>query len=80
VTMPDERYRSLVYAEQLLVELLKPGNRVPKQFKDAARTALRHYPTAFDLRQLERLAPEVLQERMEPLYRMIKEHDKNTGP
>lgn len=74
--MPDERYRSIVYAEHLLVELCKPGNRVPKIYKDRARAALRHYPTQFDLKLLERAAPEVIQERMEPLYRMIKQHDK----
>ena len=71
VTMPDERYRSLVYAEQLLVEMLRPGNRVPKQFKDSARMVLRHYPTPFDLKLLERAAPEVLQERMEEVHRFI---------
>ena len=71
MTMPDERYRSRVYAEQLLVEMLRPGNRVPKQFKDSARMVLRHYPTSWDLKQLERAAPEVLQQRMEEVHKFI---------
>ena len=40
-----------------------------------AMGALRHYPTQFDLQQLEAHAPHVVQQRMEPLYKMIKQHE-----
>jgi len=38
-------------------------------------TALRHYPGSYDLQQLEAAAPHVVQQRMEPLYKMLKQHE-----
>lgn len=37
--------------------------------------ALRHYPGSYDLAQLERAAPHVIQHEMEPLYRMVLQHE-----
>jgi hypothetical protein len=36
---------------------------------------LRHYPSEFEMRRAAEGAPDVFQERMEPLYRMIKQYD-----
>jgi hypothetical protein len=36
---------------------------------------LRHYPSEYDMRQAAEGAPDVFQERMEPLYRMVKQYD-----
>jgi hypothetical protein len=36
---------------------------------------LRHYPNDWEMRQAARGAPDVFQERMEPLYRMVKQYD-----
>jgi hypothetical protein len=49
--------------------------RVPKAVKDEARGLLRHYPSDYDLQQLERAAPHVVQQRMEPLYKMVLQHE-----
>jgi hypothetical protein len=53
--------------------------RSPKLIRDTARDLLRHYPNEYEMRQASDGAPEVFQERMEPLYRFVKqyEQDKN---
>jgi hypothetical protein len=87
MTLPDERYRSIQRAGDLLLRIaahpkLTPG--VPKRIREEAAAVLRHYPGEYDLQQLERSAPHVVQERMEPLHRMVAvyeamtpEHDDN---
>jgi hypothetical protein len=73
MTLPDERYRSIQMAEQLLKDLCDPKRtpRVPSTVRARAMTALRHYPGRYDLSQLEAAAPHVVQQRMEPLHRMV---------
>lgn len=73
MTLPDERYRAVVRTQELLVEILNTP-RVPKAIKDQARSCLRHYPSAWDMRQAAENCPNVFQERMEPLYRMVKQY------
>ena len=77
MTLPDERYRSIMQAKKLLEELCSPSltPRVAAGIRDRARGALRHYPSDFDLDEIERYAPHVIQQRMEPLYKMIKQHE-----
>ncbi len=77
MTLPDERYRSIMQAKRLLEELCSPQltPRVAAGIRDRARGALRHYPSEYELQQLEQHAPHIVQERMEPLYRLIKEHE-----
>ena len=77
MTLPDERYRAIKMAEQLLRDLCDRSvtPRVPRVIRARASTALRHYPGSYDLQQLERAAPHVVQQRMEPLYKMIKQHE-----
>ncbi len=77
MTLPDERYRSIMQARRLLQELCDPKltPRVAAGIRDRARGALRHYPGEFDLQQLEQFAPHILQQRMEPLYKMITQHE-----
>jgi hypothetical protein len=36
---------------------------------------LRHYPNESEMLQASRGAPDVFQEKMEPLYRMVKVYD-----
>jgi hypothetical protein len=85
VTLPDERYRAVQQTQRFLLRLLTTP-RVPRAVKDEARGLLRHYPTDYDLQQLERVAPNVIQQRMEPVHRMIAaytaatpEHDDHEG-
>jgi len=74
MTLPDERYRSIQLAADLLLRIaahpkLTPG--VPKRIREEAAAILRHYPGQWDLAVLERKCPEVIQQRMEPLHRMV---------
>jgi len=77
MTLPDERYRAIKMAEQLLRDLCDPAMtpRVPRVIRSRASSALRHYPGSYDLQQLERAAPHVVQQHMEPLYKMVLQHE-----
>ena len=73
MTLPDERYRSIRQAEQLLKDLLDPVKtpRVPKIIRQRASGVLRHWPGEYYLKELAAARPDIIQERMEPLHRMI---------
>jgi hypothetical protein len=87
MTLPDERYSAIKNTMEFLIRL-SAGEypRVPRGVQEEARSLLRHYPGTFDLDALERAAPEIIQQRMEPLHRMIAayedltpEHDRGDG-
>ncbi len=77
MTLPDERYRSVKQTAEFL-QRLAGGEypRVPKAVRQEAYRLLRHYPNTWDLRRVAAAAPEVFQEQMEPLYRMVLQHDQ----
>ncbi len=81
MTLPDERYRAVVQTRRFLFDLCNREHtpRVPKLVRETARAMLRHYPSEYEMRQAAEGAPDVFQERMEPLYRMVKAYsiDKN---
>ena len=74
MTLPDERFRSIQRTEEFLEALINPQKtpRIPKEIREQARWCLRHYPSYHNLKELEREAPHVIQERMEDVSRMIK--------
>jgi hypothetical protein len=74
MTLPDERYRSILLAERLLLRIAAGEGNV-EEVREEARSILRHYPGQWDLQQLERAAPHVLQQRMEPLHKMIMQYE-----
>ena len=80
MTLPDERYRAIMHTADFLLSLCSAARtpRVPKSIREEARRLLRHYPTYYDMQQLESLAPEVVQERMEPLHRMVAAYESMT--
>ena len=81
MTLPDERYRAVKWATQFLSRLAGGEYpRVPKAVRDEARSILRHYPSSWDMTRAAEAAPDVFQERMEPLYRMIKQRDLEQNP
>ena len=81
MTMPDERYRAVLYAEEFLRAIADPSitKRVPKELRQRARGILRHYPSPWDMQQAAEGSPHVFQERMEEVTRMFKvwEEKKN---
>ena len=82
MTLPDERYRAVVQTRRFLMDLCNPQHtpRLPKLIRDTARSMLRHYPSEYEMRRAAMGAPEVFAEKMEPLYRMIKQHDLEQNP
>ena len=72
MTLPDERYRAVKWAEGFLKRLAGGEYaRVPKAVRDEARSILRHYPSDWDMNRAAQAAPEVFQEQMEDLHRFI---------
>ena len=78
MTLPDERYRAVKMAEQLLKDLCDSSKtpRVPKIIRQRASGCLRHYPSTWDLDRASTAAPDVFQPQMEPVYRMIKQYEE----
>ena len=76
MTLPDERYRAVRHTE-LFLQRLAGGHyaRVPKAVREEARALLRHYPGTFDLDRAAEAAPNVFVKRLDPLYKMVKQHD-----
>lgn len=73
MTLPDERYRAVRWAEQFLIGLASgQTKRVPKAVREEARSILRHYPGTWDMNRAAEAVPEVFQERMEDLTRFIQ--------
>ena len=72
MTLPDERYRSVKWAQGFLSRLAGGHYaRTPKAVRDEARSILRHYPSDWDMNRAAQAAPEVFQERMEDLHRFV---------
>ena len=80
MTMPDERYRAIMYAQSLCEDLLDPKKtpRVPKSIRKRALGVLRHFPEDYYLSMLADARPDILErkgEPFDPLYKMVKEYD-----
>ena len=79
MTMPDERYRAVLYAEEFLRALSDSHitKRVPKDIRQRARGILRHYPNTWDMQRAAEGAPDVFAERMEDVTRMFKKYEES---
>ena len=77
MTLPDERYRAVRMAERFMQDLLDPSKtpRVPKSIRAQARSVLRHYPSSYDLDRAAQASPEIFTRHLDPLYKMVKQHD-----
>ena len=80
MTLPDERYRAIVYAKQFCEDLLSTQKtpRVPKEIRRRALSVLRHFPDEYYLGMLAEARPDIIERRgdpYDPLYRMVKEYD-----
>jgi hypothetical protein len=78
MTLPDERYRAVKMAEQLLRELCDPNltPRVPKIVRQRALGCLRHYPSTWDLDRVAEARPDVFQSQMEPVTRLLAQWEQ----
>ena len=80
MTLPDERYRSIQQARLLLEELCDPRAtpRIAAAVRDRARGCLRHYPSHWDMQRTALQAPDVFQEQMDDLHKMILRYEQET--
>lgn len=78
MTLPDERYRSLKWAEQFLRDLCDPAKtpRVPKEIRSQARSVLRHYPGTYYIDEIARRNPDLITPEMEAVHRFIKQGEQ----
>ena len=73
MTLPDERYRALKWAEQFMQDLLDPSKtpRVPRHIRQRARSVLRHYPGEYYIDEIARRAPDLITAKMEEVHKFI---------
>lgn len=79
MTLPDERYRAVMFARNFLYDLCdsKKTPGVSKAIRDQARHVLRHYPDEWNMQQAAESAPEVFAERLEPVTRLFKQYEES---
>lgn len=80
MTLPDERYRAIKWAEQLCRDLMDPKKtpRVPREIRRRAYSVLRHFPEEYYLSMLAEARPDIIERRgepLEPLYQLIKQYE-----
>jgi hypothetical protein len=79
MTLPDERYRAVTHTEQFLIRLAGGHYaRVPRAVREEARSLLRHYPNQYDMMKTAQTSPDIFQERMDDLHRMILRYEGMT--
>ena len=78
MTLPDERYRSVIQTRRFLFDLCNPEHtpRIPKLIRDTARSLLRHYPDNYDMLKATQTSPDIFQERMEPVTKLFKQYEE----
>jgi hypothetical protein len=66
MTMPDERYRAVTWARQLLEDLTVPSitPKIPSYIRDRARTALRHFPQETHMDAASEASPDVFSKNL----------------
>jgi hypothetical protein len=79
MTLPDERYRAVLFAKKFLEELMDRNKtpRIPKNIRDRAYSILRHYPSEWDMQRAAMIDNTVFAERMEPLHRLVKGYEQS---
>lgn len=79
MTLPDERYRSLVQTKKFLLELLSPHTtpRVPKIIRQRASSLLRHWPDDYHLEMMTVDMPDHFAKQMEPVTKLFKQYEQS---
>jgi hypothetical protein len=77
MTLPDERYRAVMWANKFLMSIVNTRSGLSKDMKDEARSILRHFPSEYDMDRASIGSPEVFQRRMEDVTRMFKKYEES---
>lgn len=79
MTMPDERYRAVMFTEQFLKDLQDPKKtpRVPRDVRRRAYGLLRHYPSKYDMDVAATMTPSVFEtkEKIDTLTKMVYDYE-----
>jgi len=77
MTLPDERYLSLIATKYFLVQLCSPrlSPRVPRAVRKEALSLLKHFPSDYHLDLICERIPEEFAKEMEPVTRMFKKYE-----
>jgi hypothetical protein len=80
MTLPDERYRAVLYAKRFCEDLLDPKKtpRISKEIRRRAYGVLRHFPDDYYLSMLAEARPDILERReepLDPLYKIVKQYE-----
>ena len=79
MTLPDERYRAVMWASRFLQDLAhdrKKYPRIPKQVRQEAYSILRHFPSSWDMQRASHSAPDVFAETIEDVQRMFMKYNQ----
>ena len=80
MTLPDERYRSVMWAKRFLESLAydkKAYPRISKAVRSEAYSILRHFPSSWDMQQVAEASPHVFAERIEEVTRLFKQYEES---
>ena len=79
MTLPDERYRAIRWAEQFMQDLCDSSRtpRVPKAVRERARSVLRHFPGSYYIDELARARPDIITAEMEALHRWVRSREQD---
>lgn len=81
MTLPDERYRSVLQTKQFLQDLLNPAETpgVPRSIRQRAAGCLRHYPDKCHMDMAGTVVTSVFQtnDPVDPLTKMLLGYDAN---
>jgi hypothetical protein len=79
MTLPDERYRAVKWARNFMFDLCDPKKTpgVPRAVRDQARSILRHYPNDWDMSRASDACPDVFQEQMEAVTRLLAQYEQS---
>lgn len=82
MTLPDERYHSMLWAQRFLQELCDPRKtpRVPKAVRQEAAAILRHFPLPYDMDRLAARSPDIIAAKMEDLHRFVMSKHEEPRP
>ena len=80
MTLPDERYRAVMWAKSFLQALAYDKTQYPRMPNDVRRKAqsiLRHFPSEYDMQIAAFAAPNIFAEKMEPVTRLMAQYEKS---
>lgn len=80
MTLPDERYRAVMWAKRFLESLAYDTKNYPhvsKSIRGEAKSILRHYPIEYDMKKTCQTSPDIFAENIEAVTRLFKQYEES---